>query len=478
MEAPQMLETPVQSGGDATAVDSLQSASSKAHLERGVLLAYGGPSAGHGFTFLLTGIYLMSFSTDVLLVAPGSMALIFGLSRIWDAISDPLVGYLTDRTRLRFGRRRSWMLVGAIPMALAFAMLWSPPADLSGGAVTWWLGIALIAFYTASTAVDVPHSALGAELSPDYHERTRLFGYRRIFFGLGSLLAVGGVWAFGQYDPRAVGRAVGIGAGLLLIALVFACVFRVRERSDFQGRGAPTPWAGLRDVWANPHARILLGVFLLQQLAVTGVSVAIPYFSKYVLGTPEWTSLYIGALFLSSLVSVPVWMSIAPHYDKRILVTVSMIGAAVAISCLGFAPVGMPLLAASIAALGGLAVGGLDVLFPSIQADVIDVDEHRTGERKEGAYFSAWAFSAKTAGGLASMAVGGVLAAFGFQPNVEQTPAMLFGMRGVAGLLPAFLYICGLLLFLRFSLSQGEHERIRRDLDARRVAADGGGVEG
>ncbi len=438
----------------------------------GLLLAYAGPAAGHGYMFLLTGIYLMAFATDVLLVPPATLALLFGLSRIWDAVSDPLAGYLTDRTRTRFGRRRPWMLAGAIPMALAFAMLWAPPQALEGGALVAWVGVALLVFYTASTAVDVPHSALGAEICEDYHERNRLFGYKRALFGVGSLLAVASMQGFLAGDAREVGRWVGPLAGALALVLVLLTVLRVRERPEYQGRGARTPLSAVRDVWRNRHARVLLGVFTLQQLGVVGVSVTIPYYSKYVLETPEYTSAFLGCMFVSALLGVPFWMRFSQGRDKRRVIVRAMVVVALALAALSLAPKGAAYWVMAIATLAGFAAAALDVLLPSAQADVIDVDERDTGERKEGAYFAAWAFAAKTAGGVAAMIVGFALDGLGFEPNATQSAEVLLGLRAVAGLLPALVYTAGLLLFLRFSLGPDEHRGVREDIaQSRELAA-------
>ena len=104
----------------------------------GTIVIYALPGAGIGFTWFLLSVYLMKFATDVLLIAPGVMGLLFGLSRIWDAVSDPLAGYLSDRTHSRLGRRRSWLLAAALPLAAGILMLWSPPASLSGTSLTVW----------------------------------------------------------------------------------------------------------------------------------------------------------------------------------------------------------------------------------------------------------------------------------------------------------------------------------------------------
>ena len=432
------------------------------------LLTYCAPAGGIGFMAMLVSIYFLKFSTDVLLIAPATMGLLFGLSRFWDAVSDPLLGFLTDRTRSRFGRRRPWMLAGAIPMGAAFVMMWSPPEALVGSALTLWMGTAIVAFFTGLTMIDVPHAALGAEITDHYHERTRLFGTRRIVFGVGSLLAVAAITAFETLpDPRLAGRIVAPIAAALGIVLTAYAVWNVRERAEFQGRGARHPFHAFRDVWRNRNARILILVFTSQQLGIVSLTVSIPFFAEYVLGTPEYTSLYIGAMLGASVLGVPLWVRFAPRWEKRTGLLFAMVAAGLAIACLTVAPAGNVALVVAVASLGGLAAAGCDVLFPSLQADVIDSDELHSGERKEGAYFATWSFAAKTSGALASTLVGVTLGAMGFAPNAPQQPNVLLGMRALAGLVPAGLWALGIVIFLRFDLDRAEHARILTALGRR-----------
>ena len=114
--------------------------------------------------YLLLSLYVMKFATDILLIAPAVMGAIYSLSRIWDAISDPLVGYLSDRTTSRMGRRRTWILASCLPIAVGFYMVFAPPLSLSQDAMIVWMGIAVVGFYSAMTIFFVPHLSLGAEL--------------------------------------------------------------------------------------------------------------------------------------------------------------------------------------------------------------------------------------------------------------------------------------------------------------------------
>ncbi len=147
-------------------------------LTTAIIWAYSAPRIAFGIMGILFATYLMKFSTDVLLIAPAVMGMLIAASRLWDAVSDPLVGYLSDNTRSRYGRRRIWMFYSAIPIGIGLIMMWSPPTGLVNLELVIWMGIALLVYETASTAFYVPHGALGVELTPNYHERTRLFGYK------------------------------------------------------------------------------------------------------------------------------------------------------------------------------------------------------------------------------------------------------------------------------------------------------------
>ena len=107
------------------------------------MFAFGAPAVGAGYMYLLLSLYVMKFSTDVLLIAPAIMGLIFSVSRIWDAISDPLVGYLSDRTSTSLGRRRTWILFSFIPIAIGFYAVFAPPQGLTGDGLSWWMAVAI-----------------------------------------------------------------------------------------------------------------------------------------------------------------------------------------------------------------------------------------------------------------------------------------------------------------------------------------------
>jgi GPH family glycoside/pentoside/hexuronide:cation symporter len=449
-----------------------ESRASEAHGTRlgyGPILLYTAPMAGVGFMDIFAAMYLMKFATDVLGLTPAAMGVAFLVSRIVGAASDPIAGFLSDRTRTRFGRRRPWLLAMALPLAAIYALLWSPPAALGPEALALWVGVCFVLYQAVLNFYSMPHDALGAELSDDYHDRTRIFGTRRAVFGVGAVAVFGAVAQLtAASDARAAASWIAIGAGVATALLTLALCAALRERAEFQGRGAERPFQALADVWRNEHARLLLAVFFVQQLGIGAITIVTAYYTEYVFGAPEMLPVMLGTVFGVSIACVPLWIALGRRFDKKQLLVASMAIVCVALGTIFFvAPRDMVALMA-LAVVVGAAMSGADVVFPSVQADVIDCDEQRTGQRKEGVYFAAWNFVAKTALGVAGVITGAVLSTSGFVANQEQSESAKLAIRGLMSIYPLVCYGLGSLLFLRFRLDHATHSAIRAELDARR----------
>ena len=426
------------------------------------LSAYAAPALGFGFTSMLVSTYLMKHATDVLAIAPATMGAVLLGTRLWDAVADPIAGYLSDRTHTRLGRRRPWMLAGAVPLGIAFVALWCPPRGLSGAPLAAWLCVASLLFFSAQTAVRMPHEALAAELSRDPHERTRAFGARRAAFGLGALGVFAALVALGEArDPRSATLALVAPASAIGALLVLASGALLREPAAHLGRGAQRPFAALRDLLRNPHARRLLAVTLLQQVAMGGVTTSAAYHAQYVLGDASAFATLLGCFFVATLLSIPVWIRLARRFDRKPLIVASMTGVGAILGAMFAVEHGDHALYFALAAAGGIAAGALDVLLPSLQADVIDWDESRTGERKEGVYFAAWHLAEKVALGVAGAVTGLALSASGFTPNGSQGDAAVLTMRLLISALPFACYGAGALLFLGFGLAREERAALQ-----------------
>ena len=271
------------------------------------VVSFGAPGLGAGYMYLMMALYVMKFATDVLLIAPAIMGLIFSASRIWDAVSDPVVGYLSDRTRIRYGRRRTWILASTLPIGAAFIMVFAPPAGLTGAGLVIWMAVAIIGFYSAMTVFFVPHLSLGAELSSSYHERSRLFGVRHGFYTFGSILSLISFYLLisAEQQGRDVVRETALDLAFLasgmMVILILLSVGQLKERSDYQGRVNENPFHAFRDVWRNHHARLLIVVTFIEHVGSAAIGALTLYVAQYVIGATALgagdDSLLHGAVF-------------------------------------------------------------------------------------------------------------------------------------------------------------------------------------
>ena len=445
----------------------------------GITIAYGMPAIGAGYMYLLMSLYVMKFSTDVLLIAPAVMGVIFSISRIWDAVSDPIAGYLSDRTTFKFGRRRTWILISFIPISLGFLAVFSPPESIQGQSLDLWMLIAILSFYSAITLLNVPHMALGAELSEDYHERTRLFGVRHIGFTLGSILALVSMSLLISEENSSDGNVRLMARNLALFAIgamslmIFYAVSRLKENPEFQNRVNKNPFKAFRDVWVNPHARILIAVLFIENIGGAVIGVLTLYVTQYIVEAPAWAPLIIFAYMLPSALSVPLWIPLSRKFGKINLWVFSLAFTGISFGGIFIIPflesVNDRLIVMFAGAfLGGMAAGCGGAIGPSVKGDVIDYDEYLTGERKEGSYFAALNFVFKTATGIMLLVTGFVLQFSGFIPNQPQTMEVKIALISLYGLVPLVFYSLGAyLLYSKFKFGEKEHAAIKQQIQDR-----------
>ena len=442
-----------------------KSAKSSETISLITLIDYNIPTIGVGFMFFLVSLYLMKFATDILLISPVMMGFIFGLSRIWDAITDPLAGYLSDRTNFSMGRRRPWMIASAPFVCFAFIMIWYQPVELSVEFSSLWIAVAVLFFYSAMTAFNVPHHSLGAELSPNYHERTKVFGVRQMVWNCGSLLAL---LAMHQLivgnNPKKDAFDIALIAGLITSALIIWTVFRTQERKEYQGRGEKNPITAFSDVLRNKHAVLLLVVFFIENLGFATIGILTPYVAEYVVLRPERTAIYILTYLVPCILSVPVWISLSKRIGKKKTWLISMVLTSFGFGGMFFLSAGADTLILLLAFVCGIGAGSGAAMAPSIQSDVIDYDEYLTGKRKEGTYFASWNLVFKTATGITFMITGFVLGASGFVPNQDQTESAKFAILSLYALFPFCCYLIGGLILTRFSFNESAHQKIRQAL--------------
>jgi GPH family glycoside/pentoside/hexuronide:cation symporter len=435
------------------------------------LLAYAPPVFALSSPLFMVQFYFLNFATDVLLLAPLGVGLLFAAGRAWDAVSDPIVGTLSDRTNTRLGRRRPWMFA-SIPLLMgSLLMIWRPP-EISTGPLYAWLALALFSFYTAFTMFAVPHSALGAELSTDHHDRNRIFGMQAAAFTFGMMLAFGGMqYVTNAAVPREAAAQLATIAIFVLPLILLIPPTRLRERPEYQGRGAASSLGAMRDVLKNPHARLLLTAQFIQLMGSGVLGIMAPYLMRYVLKRPDLIGVLPAMFVLCTMLSIPVWIRLTRRFGKRNCWITGMIGSGLSFGMILVVGENDFVLMGCVLASAGFFVGCGMMVGNSILADVIDWDEHETGERKEGAYSAAWGFAIKTATAIVIVVVSAALQFSDFRPNEEQTEGTLLMLRVFNGGVPLVMFLLGAFWFRRFELNEDEHAKIRAELDRRAAGA-------
>ena len=444
---------------------------SAGRIPASILVAYALPMAGFSAATATLGLYLLKYSVDVLLVPPAAMGTIFMLARLWDAVTDPVVGQWSDRTRTRWGRRRPWMVAASVPILITLVMIWSPPAELHGWRLVGWMGVGLFLYETAQTAFVVPYGALGMEITDDHHERTRLFGWRQMIGAPGFLLGLGFVFAMRiAEDPREVARVLAMAGGLLVMATALFAAWRIRERDEFSGRGGSHFLGAMLDVLRNRHARLLFIVYGIESFAAGSIGVMVPFIMDDVLGRYDLQEVLIAFYAVPQFLFIPAWIHLSKRVGKKALWMWGMAAMIPGYGGIIWGAEGGPALVIALVMIlaGGIGIGS--VVVPSIKADIIDFDELHTGERKEGAYTAAWNFIRKAGAGLAIGGSGLLLQWSGYDAEAEvQTETVKNTILLIAGGLPALGYAIGLIIFSRFSFNEFEHADVLAELQRKRA---------
>jgi GPH family glycoside/pentoside/hexuronide:cation symporter len=423
---------------------------------------------------------------------PALLGLVLMLWRVWDAAADQVMGNISDNTRTRWGRRRPFIVAGAILTGITMPLIWWMPRGLQDWQMFAWLLIGGIIFYSCFSLWAMPYYSLQLEMSPDYNERTNITAYRAYaqqFIGLaaGWILALATLPIFsrlpgGKPDLANGMRFISIGLGLLTIGLGILPGIFVKERyyAKEASRQEKQPlWAGLKQTLSTrPFLWIIVIVFAntfgFALVGTLGFYLNAYYACRGNIVLATTISGVIGcALFAPNLLGIPLCTWIANRWDKRVLLVVSVaFGMIGSISVYFFVTPSNPWLQLIPALLTGPIGTGMWLVVPSMQADVVDYDELMTGKRREGSFCAvfSWTFKASTA--LAGGFSGLILVATGFQVHLgsAQAPHVLTNLKLYYIFIPiAFLVAC-LFAISRYDLTRERMLEIRAELEARRGA--------
>jgi len=444
-------------------------------LSRRTKLIYGFGDTGFSLTTTIIAAYFAIFLTDVVGIAAGTAAIAIFIGRTWDYVNDPIIGHISDRTRTRWGRRRPFLLFGALPFALAFCLMWYRPPFENQIWLAVYYGLAYALFDSAATFVYMPFYALTPELTSNYDERTSLTTYRMFFSILGSLVAFTvPLMIVGAFQSQNTSRVLAMGAffGLISAVPLLLVFFGTRERQEYSELEQPALKESLKAAAQNRPFIFGMVIFLLTWVSVDILQAMLLYFIKYVVQRESQSTVIMSVIFVTAMIVLPFWEWASRRWDKRKAYAVGIsFWAVVQIVMITLNP-GTPMpLILGLCVLAGVGVSCAHVLPWSIIPDAVEWDEWQTGERHEGLFYSLVTLTQKVASSFAIPTVLLILQFTGYVPNSAiQPPSAVLGIRLAIGPVPALLLCGGIVFALIYPLSRESHQRIVHDLEARRKA--------
>lgn len=420
---------------------------------------YGAPSFAGAAVAIPILVHMPKFYSDEVLVPVGWIAMAIAMARALDAITDPVMGWLSDRTRSRFGRRRPWIAVGAPLCAVALVAMFSPPASLTPSEAGAWFAASFALYFFCHTVYEIPYQGLGLELTDSYHERSSLFSWRMAFVVAGTLIASAapGLLASLGLDPREQMRLVALVYGTALVALYLLLVVKIREPQEHVNR-KPNPLVpGIRRALRNRPFRILFVTFVIGSLPAAIPPLLVPFYTFYVIEPPnpdQVLATFLVIYFGTGFLCLPLWLWAAHRFGKLEAWLGSFfvgITAGIGLYFGGKGDVGYVM---ALHAWAGVAFGAGGILVPAMQADVVDYDELRTGKRREAQFAAFWAIVPKFVAIPGAALPIAALAALGYVPNQPQTPEVQQGIRFIYAIMPAAFALASFFLARLYPISE------------------------
>jgi len=443
-------------------------------LSRATKIAYGIGDLSGAVTSVVIGFFLTAFLLDVVGLRPGVVGVIFLISQIWDAVIDPPIGILADRTRTRWGRKRPWLLFGAVPFGLAYVLQWVVPPLGQTGLFIYYLAVLLL-FKTAFSAVNIPYSALTPALTTDYNERTQLNTYRFSFSIFGSLLAV-------TLHPVLVGlggsdvqRGYLISAGVVALFTILTVLAAFRWTYELPSIAAPSNtqpiamFPQIRECLGNRPFLLVTGIFFFSWLCLALVQNNLLLYARYAANVESQFAFILFIFQGTAIVFLSVWERISKRWGKqRVYITGALIWT-VGLCALFWAPRDVVAPYYAIAFFTGIGAAVAYLIPWSMLPDVIEYDQLRTGQRRDGLFYSMFVFLQQVglSFGLAASNVALEVAGYvtpqagqvATQPEVVQTT-----LRVLVSFVPAGLLILSLPLAYLYPITRERFAEIQQRL--------------
>jgi len=459
------------------------------------LLAYGSGDIYGGGSFLLISMFFLFYLTNVVGLSPAVSGIIIGLGSIWDGLSDPMMGYISDNTRTRLGRRRVFFLIGIIPIAVSFILMWLPMRFDNTAMTAVYFGFAYILFKTVFTMVMVPYAALNAEMTPDYKIRTRLSGARIIFSQFSALLAA--------TIPALIIKAFQpIEKGYVVMAAVFGIFYAAPWILVFLGTWEDADLNEAKDpksltqvfsefltLRKNKTFLYHILMYLFAYTAMDGLMNLFKFYLELNLQKGHLFSLAMGALMGTQILMMSVYVYISNKKGKGFSYRLGFIlWATGMVTSFFLTKDSSTLLLVLNSILLGTGVSAAIMIPWAILPSVIDVDELITTKQRAGTYSGSMTLVRKIAQGITIAGIGGMLSLIGFvSPEIVvvngipkavaqvQSPETLANLKLLFFATPVVFLVVGFLISLKFKITPETHKILTDEIA--RLKAGGSKVD-
>ncbi len=436
-------------------------------------LIYGSGDLGFSMNNSLITAGFEVYMLTIVGVDPLLVAIIFIIGRSWDFINDPIIGHLSDRTRTKWGRRRPFLLFGAIPFGLSFILLWLSPQGLSSTGLVIYYSLAYIVYEALATAVYMPYFALTPELTDDYDERTKLTSFRMLFNIIGSLTAyMMPFLIFGNWKDASQNSVLtmAIIAAVIAVTPLFAVFFGTKENKEYQKEEKPKLIPSIKRAFKNRPFVFGAMIYLFTWMTIVAVESKLQLFLLYII-KPEQPIIIMASIFVTAIFALPIWNWVSKHWNKRYAYIYGVAFWALVMMVLIFMNENTPTwLILTLCVMAGIGVSAAQVLPWAIIPDAIEWEEWHTGERHEGMFYSLITLLGKV--GMMIIQPLGLfilnLTGFVEGQGVVQPDSALLGIRLVIGVVPALLLLAGILMAAFYPLNRDEHHTIVEGLRLRR----------
>jgi sugar (Glycoside-Pentoside-Hexuronide) transporter len=439
-------------------------------------ISYGVGDLGNNVAYGAIGFYLVFFLTDVAGISPVWAGYIFMIVRMWNAVFDLITGILSDHTKSRFGRRRPYLLFGAIPLSVAFALLWQVLFQSTLEKIIYYT-LAGILFSTLFSLVSIPYNALLPEISQDYDERTSISGYKMALSFVGSLLSAMGVTLI--VDTIYPGKSMysvsypvmGWALAVLIVISVLLAFAGTKERVAVKKPAVhESIGKSLRSLLKLREYRLVLGVFIFNMVGFDIIMALYIYFMKYALKISDDISYIFMAIPLVVAVTVtPLWVGISNKIGKQKTYIISAAYFLIPLFTCLFLPAGNISMIVAVIILIGAGISASQVLTFSILPDVVEVDELKNGVRREGIIYGTTMFLYKISSAVIIAAVTAAMGLFGYVENTGgsmtgQSTTAVLGIRILISAAPALCFVLSAVFVKRLSFGREAFDQVKKSI--------------